>query len=268
MGDARVAILRIEGTNCEDETERAFREAGAEPEKVHLNQLTGHAPLDMRRSLEDYDVLMFPGGFSAGDYVRAGALFGARLKASLGRDIRAFVEDGRPVLGVCNGFQVLVELGLLPAFDDVMTERPDAILAPNDSGHFECRPTFLKVGGIPTPFTREFETGSVIFAPSAHAEGKLIIENDEHGRLFEEGQAIFTYVNLDGEAGGFPWNPNGSPRDVAGICNPAGNVLGMMPHPERSIYRHLHPEGWKGAYDEEWGDGFRLFRSIVASVSR
>jgi len=154
-------------------------------------------------------------------------------------------------MGVCNGFQILVELGLLPAFDDVMAEKPTAILAPNDSGHFECRPTFLKVGGIQTPFTRELDAGSVIFAPSAHAEGKLIIENDEYGRLFEEGQAIFTYVNTDGEAGGFPWNPNGS-----------------QPHPERSLYRHLHPEGWNGAYDDEWGDGFRLFRSIVASVSR
>ncbi|HID73993.1 MAG TPA: phosphoribosylformylglycinamidine synthase subunit PurQ [Thermoplasmata archaeon] len=262
----RVAILRIEGTNCEDETERAFREAGALPEKIHLNQLTGHAPLEMRRTLEDYDVLMFPGGFSAGDYVRAGALFGARLRASLGREIRDFVEDGRPVLGVCNGFQVLIELGLLPGFEEVMSPRPTAVLAPNDSGRFECRPTFLRYSGASTPFTGGLEPEDVIYAPSAHAEGKLILEDNSLDRLFENGQVVFTYVDPDGEPGGFPWNPNGSPRDVAGICNPAGNVLGMMPHPERSVHRHLHPEGWRGVRDDEWGDGFRLFRSVVDAL--
>ncbi len=268
MSEVRVAILRIEGTNCEDESARAFQEAGAVPERLHLNQLTDRSSADLRRSLEDYDIMMIPGGFSAGDYVRAGALFGARLRSAIGRDLRAFVEDGRPVLGVCNGFQVLTELGLLPAVDAIMTDHPTAVLAPNDSGRFECRPTFLRYGGADTPFTRELSSGDVIYAPSAHAEGKFLMEGDAYERLMEGGQVVFTYVTPDGSPGGFPWNPNGSPLDIAGVCNPAGNVLGMMPHPERSVYRHLHPEGWRGVRDDMWGDGHRLFESVVAAASR
>ena len=142
--DVRVCVVRIEGTNCEDEMAYAFRSVGAQAEEVHLKQLIKQAPADMCRSLEDYDVLAFPGGFSAGDYVRAGALFAARIKASIGGEVKRFVEAGKPVLGVCNGFQILVELGLLPAIEETMTEQPTAALYTNDSGRFECRPTVLR----------------------------------------------------------------------------------------------------------------------------
>ena len=142
--DVRVCVVRIEGTNCEDEMAYAFRSVGAQAEEVHLKQLIKQAPADMCRNLEDYDVLAFPGGFSAGDYVRAGALFAARIKASIGGEVKRFVEAGKPVLGVCNGFQILVELGLLPAIEETMTEQPTAALYTNDSGRFECRPTVLR----------------------------------------------------------------------------------------------------------------------------
>ncbi|MGE4274957.1 MAG: phosphoribosylformylglycinamidine synthase subunit PurQ, partial [Candidatus Methanomethylophilaceae archaeon] len=142
--EIKVCVLRIEGTNCEDETYNAFKVLGADPEKVHLNQLDGHAPEHLRRSLEDYDVLALPGGFSAGDYIRAGAIFAARIRSALPGDMTRFVEQEKPVIGICNGFQILVELGLLPAFDEPMSPVPAAALFTNDSARFECRPTLLR----------------------------------------------------------------------------------------------------------------------------
>ncbi|MGA1820812.1 MAG: phosphoribosylformylglycinamidine synthase subunit PurQ, partial [Thermoplasmatota archaeon] len=143
--EVRVCILRMEGTNCEQETYDAFRRLGAAPELVHLKQLEGRdVNPGEERSLEDFHILMFPGGFSAGDYIRAGAIFAARLKASADRDIVRFIEDGRAIGGFCNGFQIMVELGILPAFDCTMAEQPQAVLHANDSGRFECRPTLLK----------------------------------------------------------------------------------------------------------------------------
>src|SRR2546422_1638646 len=129
----RVAVVYIEGTNCEDESVAYFRHLGAQAEKVHLKQLTGDAPADLRRDLDDYDILMIPGGFAAGDYVRAGTIFAARIRSKLSKDLVGFVKAGRPVFGVCNGFQVLVEAGLLPAPGGGLTEEPEAGVAANTS---------------------------------------------------------------------------------------------------------------------------------------
>ncbi len=267
--DIRVCVIRIEGTNCEDEMAEAFRSVGAQAEEVHLKQLIGRAPAGMGRSLEDYDVLAFPGGFSAGDYVRAGALFAARIRASIGSELRAFVESGRPVLGVCNGFQILVELGLLPALDDVMSERPTAALYNNDSGRFECRPTVLRNDNRgKCLFTQDIPEGRMLMIPSAHAEGKLMgMDPDFVQRLEDNDQVVFRYVCPDGSDAVYPWNPNGSPSDIAGICNPAGNVMGMMPHPERVITRYTHPDWTRGFFEEE-GDGKAIFRSVVKHLER
>ena len=261
--DIKVCILRIEGTNCEDETYRAFELAGATPERVHLKQLTGQAPREMRRSLEDYDVLALPGGFSAGDYIRAGAIFAARIKSRLGKELRQFVSDERPVIGICNGFQILVELGLLPAFDDVMTESPSAALFTNDSARFECRPTLLRNESRGKCVFTKGAVKKVVMFPSAHAEGHLL-SNEERflERLEENDQIVFRYVDENGELGGYPWNPNGSMGNVAGICNPIGNVLGLMPHPERAVSRYTHPDWTRDGKDEE-GDGMAIFRSVV-----
>ena len=139
--DVKVCVLRIEGTNCEDEMAYAFQSVGANVEKVHLKQLIGQAPLELRRTLEDYDVLAFPGGFSAGDYIRAGAIFAARIRSTIGNDVKAFIEAEKPVLGVCNGFQILVELGLLPAMDgEIMDQVPTAALYNNDSAREKDAP--------------------------------------------------------------------------------------------------------------------------------
>lgn len=267
--DVRVCVLRIEGTNCEDEMAMAFRSVGATAERVHLNQLTGKAPADMLRSLEDYDVLALPGGFSAGDYVRAGALFAARIRSTVGPEVRRFVESGKPVLGVCNGFQILVELGLLPALDGPMSEVPTAALYTNDSGRFECRPTVLRNdnrGGC--LFTRDVPSKAMLTIPSAHAEGKLMsMDPDFVQRLEDNDQVVFRYVCPDGSPAVYPWNPNGSPSDIAGICNPAGNVMGMMPHPERVITRYTHPDWTRDRRGEE-GDGKVIFRSVISHLGR
>ncbi|HNX47942.1 MAG TPA: phosphoribosylformylglycinamidine synthase subunit PurQ [Methanomassiliicoccales archaeon] len=270
MKDVKVCVLRIEGTNCEDEAAQAFASVGASPEKVHLKQLLGQCPSDLRRDLGSYDILMLPGGFSAGDYVRAGAIFAARMKSGLKNEIVRFVEDGKPVLGVCNGFQILVELGLLPAMDETMSEAPEAALYTNDSGRFECRPTLLRMEKRQrSVFTSNIPNGSVLMYPSAHAEGKLMFPHSRQSkmlkRLLDNDQVMFRYVDPEGEYAGYPWCPNGSLYNIAGICNPAGNVLGMMPHPERVLKRETHPD-WTRAKRKEDGDGLSIFRSAVKSV--
>jgi len=270
MKDVKVCVLRIEGTNCEDEAFQAFSSVGASPEKVHLKQLLGQCPSDLKRDLGSYGILMLPGGFSAGDYVRAGAIFAARMKSGLKKDIVSFVEAGKPVIGVCNGFQILVELGLLPAMDETMSEVPEAALYTNDSGRFECRPTLLKQEKRhKSVFTSEIPTGSVVMYPSAHAEGKLMFPRGQQKkmleRLLENDQVVFRYVDPDGDYAKYPWCPNGSLHNIAGICNPAGNVLGMMPHPERVLKRETHPD-WTRVKWQEDGDGLSMFRSVVKSV--
>lgn len=261
----RVCVLRIEGTNCEEEMKQAFVESGADAELVHLKQLTGDVSPDRKRKLSDYDILMFPGGWSAGDYVRAGAIFAARIKSKLKAEIADFVESGYAVGGVCNGFQILVELGLLPGFK-LLPPHPDACLATNLNSNFQCRPVYIKHVGK-CAFTGRLEEGAVLQIPVAHAEGRLTFgENDENymKELQDKGQIVFRYCRPDGaEAGGtFPWNPNGAVYDIAGICNPDGNVLGMMPHPERVVHKYQHAD-WTRSGSNGPGDGRAFFDSAV-----
>jgi len=251
--DIRIAVLRIEGTNCEEESYQAFAELGARPEYVHLNMLRRNPA-----SLFDYQGIFIPGGFSAGDYVRAGAIFAARIKALLMDELRAFVDAGYPVVGICNGFQVLTELGLLPGLDGV-SETPEACLAVNDSNRFECRPTLLRHDHA-CPLTARIPEGDIRLIPSAHMEGKLMVSREREERIVQrledEGCIVFRYVDRGGNETGYPWNPNGSVGNIAGLCNPAGNVLGMMPHPERSF----HP--WQQE-DTNGADGRALFESML-----
>ena len=267
--EVKVCVLRIEGTNCEDETAEAFKMMGASVEKVHLKQLTSHVSSDMRRYLEEYDILAFPGGFSAGDYVRAGAIFAARMRSTTGSELKRFVESGKPVLGICNGFQILVELGLLPAFEETMSYQPTAALYTNNSGRYECRPTVLRNDNSgKCIFTSSIAKGETLMIPSAHAEGRLISMDPRFiEKLIDNDQVVFRYVKEDGSKAEYPWNPNGSESDVAGICNPAGNVMGMMPHPERAMIRFTHPD-WTRGYQSPEGDGTKIFRSVMDSVTK
>jgi len=270
--EIRVCVLRIEGTNCEDETYQAFARLGAQPEYVHLKQLIGQDTKEgEERKLLDYHILMIPGGFSSGDYVRAGAILAARMR-KLSGDLAEFINEGKAVLGVCNGFQVLIELGLLPAFKEVMSSRPQAVLTTNDSSRFECRPTLLKHQNKGNCiFTSKLNSGQMIRCPSAHAEGKLLFPEETaestYKMLEENDQIVFKYVNPEGQLAGYPWNPNGSPHNIAGICNPDGNVMGLMPHPERVFLKHTHAD-WSRDVPDGTGDGQAIFESVLDSVSK
>ncbi len=267
--DIKAAVLRIEGTNCEEESHLAFKRLGAQAEKVHLKQLLSKdVDEGEKRSLHDYDIVMIPGGFSAGDYIRAGAIFGARMKSALGSELEGFVRSGKPVLGVCNGFQILVEIGLLPAVDKTMSEVPKAALETNDSNKFECRPTLLQVeDNSNCVFTRNYSESEVVLYPSAHKEGKFVLDEDLSLEDLEENdQIVFRYTAPDGEKPGYPWNPNGSLGDIAGICNPEGNVLGLMPHPERVFHPYTNPDWTRYGLEKSRGDGRSLFESVLDHV--
>lgn len=263
MTDPRVAVLRMEGTNNEEDMRRAFDAAGGDPEFVHIKQLTDRAPADRQVSLLDYDVLALPGGFSGGDYVRAGAIFAARLEAEAGEELAQFHADKRPILGVCNGFQVLVELGLLPGTGDPV-DQPQAALTMNESDQYECRPSLLEAPETNSPFLAPYEDETVMF-PSAHAEGRLELPDEVSVEdLAANGQIAFRYTAPDDERVDYPWNPNGSPGHVAGITDPTGTVLGLMPHPDRAVHGFQHPDWTRSRAPDEPGDGRPLFEAIVA----
>lgn len=265
----KVAILRIEGTNCEEEMRAAFQSAGFDAEHVHLKQFTQDCARERHRDLFDYDVLMVPGGWSAGDYVRAGAIFAARMKSRLGDELSAFVSEGRLIGGVCNGFQVLIELGLLPGTAGI-SDTPQAALAGNLAG-FQCRPVYLRHES-PSPFTHTIEKGAILQIPVANGEGRLTFGKDNEQRvaeLEENDQVVFRYCRPDGSDAdlAFPWNPSNSVADIAGICNRERTVFGMMPHPER-VMHSLQMADWTRRPQQESGDGRALFESIAESVRK
>jgi phosphoribosylformylglycinamidine synthase I len=274
LKDIKIAVIRIEGTNCEQESYDAFKRLGASPEFVHLKQLLHiDCNTDETRNILDYHCLMIPGGFSAGDYIRAGAIFAARIKSQLQEQLKKFVKQDYPILGVCNGFQVLIELGLLPGFDDVIRPVPDACLYLNDSNRYECRPTLLKHENKGTcVFTSKIPRNDIRLIPSAHAEGKLLFpfeKQDQYLKTLEKNdQIVFRYVDPEGNYAGYPWNPNGSPMNIAGICNPQGTVFGMMPHPERTYYKHQHPNWTETGLEDNIGDGRAIFESVLAYISK
>jgi phosphoribosylformylglycinamidine synthase len=216
---------------------------------------------------------MFPGGFSAGDYIRAGAIFAARVKSKLNKDLNKYISQEYPILGVCNGFQVLTELGILPGIKGMVSNSPDACLNINDSNRFECRPTLLKhENNGKCIFTSKIRKNEVRLIPSAHAEGKLLFPLDKQEAYLEKldknDQIVFRYVDPDGNYAGYPWNPNGSISNIAGICNSIGNVFGMMPHPERTFYKTQHPDWTKSGINNNKGDGKIIFESVLDYISK
>lgn len=266
MAKPKVAVLRMEGTNCEDDIARAFRLTGGAPSMVHLNQLDhDRVPASQQEDLADYDILAIPGGFSAGDYIRAGAIFGARLVTAAGDALDHFHEEGKPIIGICNGFQVLVEAGLLPGARAPRTASPEAVLTINASDRYECRPSLVAPAEESiSPFLSGLDPGRPLMYPSAHAEGRLLEAPPlDVEALAGKGQIAFRYTTPTGDAPGYPWNPNGSPGDVAGITDPTGTVLGLMPHPERSLFGWQHPDWTRGRDPSAAGDGLALFQGIV-----
>ncbi|MGQ3684020.1 MAG: phosphoribosylformylglycinamidine synthase I [Candidatus Loosdrechtia sp.] len=253
----KILILRTAGTNCDYETRYAFEKAGARADVIHINILLAHKKL-----LRDYQVLTFPGGFTYGDDVSAGKILANQIKYNLEEEIKKFISEKKLILGICNGFQVLTKAGLLPSME---SHSQETTLTYNDSGRFEDRWVYLKVCSHKSPFMNG-ENITRIYLPVAHGEGKFVTKNEQVlSKITMNQQIIFKYVNEQGEEAGYPWNPNGSLQNIAGICDSTGQVLGMMPHPERYIEQTQHPH-WTRAGLTENGGGFFLFKNAVNYV--
>jgi phosphoribosylformylglycinamidine synthase len=254
MGQPLALVLRAAGTNCERETAWTLREAGAGADILHVNELLA----DPDR-LMGYQLLVIPGGFSYGDDLGSGVVFANQFRTRLKKQIEAFIEDGRLMLGICNGFQVLLRAGLLTGHD-VFDEPPRATLAWNLSGHYEDRWVDLRIVSEKTPFV---SGRKIVSYPVAHAEGRFTASEEVLDELEQDQQIVFQYVDQNGKpTQDFPFNPNGASRAIAGICSKSGQVLGLMPHPERNIRPFHHPE-WKRHPAREYGDGFELFQNAV-----
>lgn len=238
MREPTIAVLVADGTNCHVETRHALERAGGRADMLHLNDL-----LRIPSGLHIYQGLVIPGGFSYGDDIRAGIVFARQLLGECGEAIRTFTSSGKPVLGICNGFQVLVQAGILP-----YGGRQRATLTANMRRHFECRRVHLKVVAGDCGFVTGLE-GSVIRMPVAHAEGRFAMSEEAAALLESSGQITFQYATPEGTLalgeGSYPANPNGSVRAIAGITDGTKRVLGLMPHPERPIFdgRLLEPSG-------------------------
>ncbi len=228
----RVLIIHANGTNRDLDAARAVELAGGSAEIRHINELRQSA-----ENWADYRLLVVPGGFSYADALGAGKLMSIDLNSYFSDQLTAFVAAGKPVIGICNGFQTLVKAGVLPGRADVR-----ATLTFNQEGHFECRWVKLLPVSQVCIWTRGLQ--EAIECPVAHGEGNFVIP-DPQGleRLQAAGQVALVYAGRDGQParGVYPANPNGSAGDIAGICNQAGNVLGLMPHPEDFIFAHQHP---------------------------
>lgn len=259
----RVKALVITGfgLNCEAETAHALRLAGAEPNLIHLNDL-----MDAPERLDDYQILAFVGGFSFGDHIAAGTVFANRLRHRMAEPLDAFVRSGRLVIGICNGFQVMVKLGILPGIDGDYRSRRVTLTA-NDSGVF--RNAWIRAranADSPCVFTKGID---LIDLPIRHGEGKFVVDcNDTLDRMRENGQIALQYVHPEtGEpTEEFPHNPNGSPLGVAGVCDPTGRIFGLMPHPEAYSTLYNHPLWTRMNIESsltEEGAGIQIFRNGV-----
>lgn len=258
----RVLVLRTAGTNCDLETVHAFQLAGADVERLHVQVL-----MDGARRLDEFHILVVPGGFSYGDDLGAGTVLANQLGTRLRSALEGFAADGRFVVGICNGFQVLVRLGILPGVEGGLGNKTVS-LAENRSGLFEDRWVRLRVETSLCPF---LESGEVLEMPVAHKEGRLVVRDpDVLESLRANGQIALRYVAVGEEASmddpGYPANPNGSIEAIAGLTSPCGRVLGLMPHPERHLRSLQHPNWTRrkaaGAIpsdDRSAGDGFRIF---------
>jgi len=250
MSKVRTLILRAPGTNCDVETVFAFEQAGAQVSLVHVNQL-----IRGEQRLADYQIMVIPGGFTYGDDIAAGKVLANELRLKLGGDITKFVEEGGLILGICNGFQVLVKAGILPRPAD--GSPPLLSLMTNDSSKFECRWVHLRVNKqSPCVFTRGMDS---LYLPVAHAEGKVVADP----QVLTELDVVLYYTDEYGNSSaGYPHNPNGSVANIAGICDTSGRVFALMPHPERYIRGTQHPQ-WTRRGAKQYGDGFPIFLNAV-----
>ncbi len=259
----RALVLFGHGINCEEETAEAWRLAGAEARIAHVNDLVAGS-----LTLEGFDTLSLPGGFSFGDHLGSGLALARLLQharpggRSLVEQIRAFAAAGGFVLGICNGFQVLVKSGLLPDLD--ADGKPQVSLIHNDSGRFEDRWVRLSPAANVAPVSAGW---GPLFLPVRHGEGKLLADDAVLVRLKQEARVLFRYADAEGRpTDAYPQNPNGSADAIAGLCDASGRILGLMPHPEAFLSAWQHPFWTRLESLPEAGDGLKIFSSIVSQL--
>ncbi len=252
--DLRALVLTGYGINCEAESRYAIEKSGGKAEIIHLNRL-----LDNPKILESYNMLMIPGGFSFGDDLGSGKVYGNKMRYKLTEPLKEFINAGKLILGVCNGFQIMAKMGLVPEPDF----RQRVSLIANDSGHFEDRWVVLKINEkTPCIYTKGIEA---LLLPVRHGEGKFIVNDQETLRqLQENGQVVMQYVDSKGRPAGYPHNPNGSVGNIAGICDRSGRIFGLMPHPEGFNIPENCPY-WRSGNIKE-AVGLRIFSNAIEYV--
>ena len=267
MAAPKVLVLRAPGTNCDVETAFAFEKCGATAERVHLFRL-----LEQPQLLRDSQIVCIPGGFSYGDDVGAGVIFGSHLRGHLGDAIGEFLQADKLVLGICNGFQVLMKSGILPsgsqAWPPTAGLAPEATLTWNNNGKYTARWVHLRTAGSKSVFLRGIDE---IELPIAHAEGRIAVRDEKIlGRWRESGQVALLYSPANGQVAAdphamlaYPENPNGAFANIAGLCDPTGRVLGLMPHPERFLFATQHPQWTRKPLTSDDGAGVQIFRNAV-----
>ncbi len=256
MAEVKAIVLRAAGINCDMETEYALELAGAEAQRVHINRI-----IENKSLLDEFQIIVFPGGFSYGDDVAAGKILANQIVHHLYEPIQKFIEEGKLVLGICNGFQVLVKTGILPG-NNSANRHDEVTITYNDSGKFEDRWVYLY------PQTEKcifIEPGRQIYLPIAHAEGKIVAKDQATlDELKSEGHLAFKYVDEHGREGGYPVNPNGSADSIASLTDATGRVLGLMPHPERFVKPTQHPRWTRLEHVDS--DGTTIFNNAVKYV--
>ncbi len=262
MQKVRVLILGGYGINCDVETGWAFTLAGADSvDTVHVNRV-----IDGSVSMEQYSVVVFPGGFSFGDHIASGRVLAVKIKQELGEKLERFVAEGKLILGICNGFQVMVKMGLLPGADRQAFAPQSVTLTHNDSNRYEDRwVTIAKEPKNNSPFLQGIDRLPIAVR---HGEGKFMASEQEMARLEAQGMIAFRYVDDSGApTQEYPANPNGSMNAVAAITNRSGTVLGMMPHPEVYLNKTHHPLWTRKKDMPDRGEGLRLFENAVSYVA-
>ncbi len=251
MTTPKVIILRAPGTNCDEETGFAFELAGAQAELVHINELVCG-----NKTLADYQILVIPGGFTYGDDISAGRILANEMRLKIGDSVREFTTQGNLVMGICNGFQVMVKAGILPPLAD-STNSQELTLAPNDSGKFECRWCYMRANpSSPCIFTKGMD---IMYLPSAHGEGKVVADP----KVWDHASIAVQYCDEKGNIeAGYPANPNGSEQNIAGISDKSGRIFALMPHPERYVVGTQHPR-WTREGLQNSGDGLQMFINAV-----
>ena len=265
MAHVKVILIRTAGTNCDAEAEFAWQKAGASVERVHVQKLAQNPGL-----LRNFQIITLPGGFSYGDDISAGRIFAAQLERCARDEFRRFIDDGKLILAICNGFQVAVKLGLLPFSADI-GKAPSATLTHNAPAGFQDRWVTLRAENSPCVF---LEPGRCYDMPIGHGEGRVVFASPDVRRRVREMRLIATtYVESDENSRGAaplptfhhgPANPNGSIDDIAGLCDETGRVFGLMPHPERHIEFTQHP-CWTSRPRGGAGDGLAIFQRAVAA---